>query len=312
MNAQREIQLSHDLRQIVADHPMSADIEGAIRSGRRARRRIIWLRGASGLGVVALAAGAMAISIHGAPRTTTPPRTSALPSTATLPSGATLPGTAAPAGTPQAETAAYVIKQTEAALANISRYIIRDDVTSPNDDYTLWIDPRTGDTYLREGSGAGAVAAWGSTFLVKNVMHWRTVQVNYGPRTWWDSVIHAAGPIQGPAPSGPTGGPGGTPAQIRQMLASGHFKIIGHREINGHKATGLRGPWADGYREIWVDSATFQPLRIILADFANTRGPLRHYQMVFNESWLPRSTGLVTLVNHPAIPASFTQVPPPQ
>lgn len=113
-------------------------------------------------------------------------------------------------------------------------------------------------------------------------------------------------------PSGPTGGAAGTPAQIKEMLASGHFKIAGHREINGHEATGLKGRFVEGYREIWVDSATFQPLQVIQAYFADTRGPLQHDITVFNESWLSRATALVSLVDHPKIPAGFTQVPAPQ
>jgi hypothetical protein len=53
-------------------------------------------------------------------------------------------------------------------------------------------------------------------------------------------------------------------------------------------------------------------LRVIQADFANTRGPLQHDIMISDESWLSRSTALVNLVNHPKIPAGFTQVPAPQ
>jgi hypothetical protein len=306
MSTQQEIQLGDDLRQIVAGHPMSTDIEKAIRLGRKARWRSAGFRGASGLGVAAVAAGAVVIGTHAGPGTAAPasaPGTTARAGTH---------GTATRTGSPRTETAAYVIKHTEAALANVSQFMVLDDVASPDGNYRLWTDPRTGNTYLEQGSGAGKVSAWGSTYLVKDVLHWRTIQLNYGPRTWWDSVIHAAGPIQGGPPSLPTGGVGGTPAQLRQMLASGHFKIIGHREVNGHKATGLKGPWADGYREIWVDSATFQPLRLIQADFANTPGPLQHDIMVSNESWLSRSTALVNLVNHPTIPAGFTQVPAPQ
>lgn len=310
MNAQHETQLSHDLRQLVASRPvsadidMSADIDAAVRRGRQARRRSVAYRSASGLGAVAVAAGAVVISAHGSPG---PAPSTAAPGPATPSAGASR--TAAP----QVETAAYVIKRTEAALANVSQYVVRDDVTSTtNDDYTIWTDPRTGNTYMIQGSGTGKLAAWGSTYLVKKVMHWSTIQVNYGPRTWWDSVIHAAGPIQGAPPSGPTGGFGGTPDQIKEMLTSGRLTIVGHREINGHEATGLKGPFADGYREVWVDSATFQPLQVIQADFANKPGPLQHDVMVTNETWLPRSASLVNLVNHPKIPVGFTQVPAPQ
>jgi hypothetical protein len=93
------------------------------------------------------------------------------------------------------------------------------------------------------------------------------------------------------------------------LLASGRFKIIGHRNIGGHAATGLKGPFAAGNLEVWVDSATFQPLRVIRADLADTHGPLRNVVTVSTESWLSRASTLVSLVNHPQIPAGFSQVP---
>jgi hypothetical protein len=311
MNTQQETQLSDDLRQIIAGHPVGVDIDAAIRRGRKARRRRVALRCASGLGMLALAAGAVVIGTRGAPGTITP-RAGA--SGTAIRAGA--PGPAAQTGTPrpQAEPVAYVIQHAEAALANVSQYIIRDNVSSPwnGDDYVMWTDPRTGNSYLEQGTGAAKLAAWGSTYLVNNVMHWRTVQVNYGPRTWWDSVTSAGGPIQGAPPSGPYGGAGGTPADLKRLLASGRYKIIGHREIDGHAATGLKGPFAEGYLEIWVDSVTFQPLQVIRADFANTHTPLRNAVTVTTETWLPRASALVTLVNHPQIPSGFTQVAVPQ
>ena len=34
--------------------------------------------------------------------------------------------------------------------------------------------------------------------------------------------------------------------------------------------------------------------------------------LVFNESWIARTPGLLSLANHPQIPAGFTQVPAPR
>ena len=33
------------------------------------------------------------------------------------------------------------------------------------------------------------------------------------------------------------------------------------------------------------------------------------HTLVFNESWVPRTARLVSLANHPHVPAGFTQVP---
>ncbi len=295
MKTAQEIQLSDDLRrladgQFADDPPGAPDLDSIERRGRARRRRGLAIRGAAGVGVLVLAAGGLALGTRSSP--TRPVATKAK-------------------AVPQVQTAAYVVAHTESALAQIDRYIIKDQERSSTGPYTLWTDPRTGHTYLQEGRGAGRLVAWGATFLVARVMHWRTTQVNYGPRTWWTQVIHAAGPIQGAPPAGPYGGAAGTPAQIRASLSAGHYRIIGHRVINGHRAIGLKGPWARGYLEIWVDAGSYQPVHVVIADFADQPGPLRHDHIAASESWVPRSPALVQLVNHPRIPAGFTHVPAP-
>ena len=295
MKTPQETQLSDDLRHLTGGQSYAPDVDDIERRGRARRRGGLVIRGAAGVAALALAAGGVALGARGTPAT---PRTStARTSTAT--------------GTPRVQTAAYVVAHTESALAQIGRYIIKDQVRSSSGDDTLWTDPRTGNTYLRQGSGAGREAAWGSTFLVARVMHWRTTQISYGPRTWFIQVIHAAEPIQGAAPAGPYGGYGGTPAQIRAMLSAGHYRIIGHRVVDGHRAIGIKGPWANGYLKLWVDAHTYQPVRVIIADFADQPGPMRHDDIAVSESWMARSPALVQLTNHPRIPAGFTRVPAP-
>ena len=303
MKTAQEIQLSDDLRQLAdgqlaGEPPGAPDLDSIERRGRARRRRGLAIRGAAGVGVLVLAAGGLALGTRSTPAGPAGP--------------AAAQAKAAPqVHAPQVQTAAYVVAHAESALAQIDRYIIRDQERSSTGPYTLWTDPRTGHTYLQEGRGAGRLVAWGSTYLVARVMHWRTTQVNYGPRTWWTQVIHAAGPIQGAAPAGPYGGAAGTPAQIKAMLSAGHYRIIGHRVINGRRAIGLKGPWARGYLEIWVDAGSYQPVHVVIADFADQPGPLRHDRIVASESWVARSPALVQLVNHPRIPAGFTHVPAP-
>ncbi len=300
MNTDQEIQLSDDLRRLADGEPYAPDLDAIERRGRARRQRGLAIRGGAGLGVLALAALSVALVSRPGPASTGAASTGSATGTS---------GAVHQAGI---QTAAYVAAHAETALAGIDRYIVRDDERESTGPFTNWIDPRTGNDYLVEGTGHGRVAAWGSTYLVSRVMHWRTTQVNYGPRTWWVSVIHAAGPIQGAAPSGPYGGAGGTPAQIRAMLKSGHYRIVGHRVINGHHAIGLKGPWARGYMEVWVDAHTYQPVHVVIADFAYQPGPLRHDDIVINESWVARSPALVQLTNHPRIPAGFRHVSAPQ
>ena len=155
-----------------------------------------------------------------------------------------------------------------------------------------------------------ASIAWLSTYLVNRVLTWKDIEADYSTRTWFADVFHAAGPIQG-STAGATSNVT-TPAAIKSLLDSGALKIVGHRDINGHHTIGLREPWARGYRELWVDSKTFLPVRTITADFANQKGPLRNVTLIDNDSWLPRTKSLLEMVNHVHIPAGFTQVPPPQ
>ena len=145
MKTEEEIQLSADLRTIVADQPFAPDIAAIERHGRRRVRRGFALRGLAGLGVVSVAvAGGLVAAGHGSGTAATggtgaagQPTTS---STGTAKSGT--PKTVAP----KLETVAYVRQQIEAAL-NPSGYLIEAKQTSsdsPGDITTIWTDPRTG------------------------------------------------------------------------------------------------------------------------------------------------------------------------
>jgi hypothetical protein len=79
---------------------------------------------------------------------------------------------------------------------------------------------------------------------------------------------------------------------------------VGRGHVNGHQATALRAQLAIGTLKIWVDSQTFEPVREI-----SSLGVGQRHTLVFNESWVPRTARLVSLANHPRIPAGFTQVP---
>jgi hypothetical protein len=306
MNSHQETRLGHDLRQLISGQPFTPDLAAIERRARQRYRRVLALRGATATAVTVLAAGGLFVGVHGMGGTTagTAVRQS---STATGRSGTV--GVAA-----HTETVAYVTKQVKTALANVNNYIIRDDQvqTGPSgDSATNWTDPRTGNDFeVLYDSTTGKSIAWLSTYLVHRVLTWKTVEADYSTRTWFISVIHAAGPIQG-STAGVTNSVM-TPADIKAWLDSGQLKIIGHQDISGHHTIGLRSPWADGYRELWVDSQTFQPVRLIMADFANTKGPMKNVELVINETWLPRTKSMLDMVNYVHIPAGFRLVAPPQ
>jgi hypothetical protein len=102
-----------------------------------------------------------------------------------------------------------------------------------------------------------------------------------------------------------------TPAEIKAWLGSGKAAIVGHQSINGHNTIALRGPWALGYRELWVDSQTFLPVRIFVDYYADEKA-FTDLKLTGNLTWLSRTDSLVNMVNHVHIPAGFTQVATPQ
>jgi hypothetical protein len=205
------------------------------------------------------------------------------------------------------ETAAYVTKHVEAALANMDHYIIRETTNSyPGGTYTSWSDPRTGSAYAVQGTGSHKTLSWNSAYFVKRVLHWSTTEADYSTHTWFVSVIHAAGPVQGPLPK-PADGSSLSPEQLRHWLKDGTMRVVGHGTVNGHHATALRARLGVITEEFWVDSQTFQPVREIKSFTRGVKSTL-----VFNDTWVPRTPALVSLANHPQIPAGFTQVPAPK
>jgi hypothetical protein len=288
MNA--EPMIIGDLRSALDDEAKDVHVPpGAAQRARSKGRRRRAVRGLlAGAPAVALAAG---LVIAAQSHSTGPATTATGPATSK----------------PPIQTAAYVTAQVEAALANADHYIIRETTQSyPGGTYTDWTDPRTGSAYAVQGTGSGQVLSWNSTFYVNNVLHWRTTEADYASHTWFVSVIHAAGPIQGAPPTGPDV-PGGSPAQLRKWLADGTMRVVGHGYVNGHHATALRARLGIITLEVWVDSQTYQPVREI-----KSFGGSLNSALVFNDSWIPRDPALVSLANHPQIPAGFTRVPAPQ
>jgi hypothetical protein len=267
----------------------------AQRARSRARRRRTARGLLAGVPAVALATG-LVLAMQNNPGG---PATSATGTTASP----TAPAASA-ASQPAVETAAYVAQHVEAVLANANHYIIRETTNSyAGGTYTSWTDPRTGSAYAVQGTGSRKVLSWNSAYFVKRVLHWSTTEADYSTHTWFVSVIHAAGPVQGPLPK-PADGNDVSPAQLRKWLKDGTMRVVGHGHVNGHQATALRAQLAIGTLKIWVDSQTFEPVREISALGAGQR-----HTLVFNESWVPRTARLVSLANHPQVPAGFTQVP---
>ena len=289
MKSEQEMQLSDDLHEIVAGQPFVPDVEAIARRGHQARRRSTVIRGAATLGAAAIGAAVVASLV--------------IPAHSSTAGRSTAAGRAAPA-----ETVAYETKQIEAALGHADRYMIETTTNSySGGTYTDWTDPRTGSSYAAQGTGSHKVLSWNSTFFVARVLHWRTTEADYATRTWFVSVIHAAGPVQGSLRQGPDV-PGGSPQQLKKGLQAGIYRIAGHGQVNGHHAIELRAHLGFITLTIWVDARTYQPVRVIKA----FGGALKGQAIVFNETWIARSASLVSLANHPQVPAGFSHVAAPR
>jgi hypothetical protein len=304
MKSPEETQLRDDLHRIVGRRPLDLDIEAIERSGRRQRRRSLAVRGLAGVAVLAVAAvgGLTAVTHH---RTTVNVADQASARTATGKAAAR------PASPATVETVAYVEKHIAAAASGVDNYLVKSrqntsSVGTPTAEITIWTDPRTGNTMLQQGTGAGRLTYWEHDYFDSDrVLQSDQTQVNYGPRTYWIYDMHGDGPTQGPAPSGPVGGDYPGPAQVSQWLERGVGKIVGHPSVDGHHTIELS--IYDGSIKVWTvfaDVRTYQVVRMIKYFGPQSDAP----PITANYQWIPRTPAMVKLVNNPVIPAGYTHV----
>ncbi len=295
MNPLEEIQLGDDLRDLVADQPFAPDLRRIEARARREHRRTLAVRGLAGATVLGVAAaGGVVATAH----TGTAGGTAAKVAS---------PGkSAAPA---KAETVAYVRKQIMSALSPANSLIKIEENTSsvgePTSMVTDWLDPKTGNTMMLQGTGSSRLTYWEHDYYDANrVLHWDQTQVNYGPRTWWTYNMHAAGPIQGKPPSGPANESPAT--EVRQLLADKHTRIVGHPYVDGHHTIELAiGSPKFTLSEIWADAQTYQIVQ--MEKFFPP--PLKAPPIKAHYTYVARTAAMTKHINHPQIPAGFRQVP---
>lgn len=215
---------------------------------------------------------------------------------------------------PRTETAAYVAARAKASLASAPDYIIKIVRKAPISPagLTLWTDPRTGNSYLVQGTDTGKQAIWSSPVRSGNDTLQRVTIVDYGRRTWSVQVVSSA-PLGQPAfHAGPQPEFVGSPAQVREVLGLANYRMAATRLMGGHPAAVLRAPWGGGSLEIWIDLRTFKPERFVEEVSGSQPAARDPPTAVTDESWLPRTPALVNLINHPQIPQGFSRARGPE
>lgn len=303
MNSAEETQLTDDLRRIVQTGAPAPDLDEVERRGLREQRRAVALRGLAAVGVAGIAAAGSLIAFRhpGAAPVAAAPATTA--------SGQ--PGSTTAS---QLDNVAYVRQQVGAAHdpANSVVEMKQSAIDAGNPAQTVWTDPATANQMLSWVSAGGKVTTWQHQYLdSQRVVSLDDTEVDYGPRTWSYRTETFSEPWSGPAPAAPVNGITYIPArQAKNMLAQGNVTIVGHPVTDSHRtvelsiALGKQGKAETMY--LYVDSQTFQVVRLVRVFAPDSAHPA---SATSDYIWVPRTPALTRLINHPQIPAGFTQVP---
>jgi hypothetical protein len=228
VNSEADIQLSDDLRHLVAGHTFTGDPDALLRRGRQARRRSLATRGAAGVGVLAVAAGATVVGID-------------------LGSGG---------GAPRVQDAAYVVSRVSATLATDSNQIYR--ITDPGQGTIQYEDLVTGDQYWVHGSGDTRTVAWDSSPVVDHHVHQLDTTVNHQDRTYSTADEQTPGYVSGPLPPET-----GIVSRIKESIGQGADQVVGAGDYQGHQVIKLDSTEGGMTFQLWVDATTYQPVHLI-------------------------------------------------
>lgn len=129
----------------------------------------------------------------------------------------------------------------------------------------------------------------------------RLIDVEYSNRTWSDqqhTPIVAMVDDRGPA-------------QIKQQIASGHFKVGGKVMLNGRPSIELSWVPAPGtLSQLWVDATSYQLLKTVFHDATGRPGKMYYGTYVTTYRTLPATTANVADLN-PVIPHGFVRTATP-
>jgi hypothetical protein len=214
-----------------------------------------------------------------------------------------LPGTTAAPAAPHTHRAAYVTSHVEAALGRTSGYVMRTTFEpSPGATTVTWLDPLTGDTRQVTSGPGGQVTTWTRAVTRDERAMRQQTTVDDGHRTWWtvDVAVGAAAAKAQVAAKDPAAA---SPALIMQALEQGQVTVAGQQQVDGKAAVVLRLIAEKAMAQLWVDRATYRPVRIVFGIGAG--------QYALNVAWVPRSAALLATLSTPRVPTGYTDLTAP-
>ncbi len=249
-------------------------------------RRVPHMLVAGGATVAIAAAGVLALALHAPGRPSSPPVKT------------------------HAQTASYLVDRMRAAVdgdtavLNIVEHAPDSETGKPVSDET-WSTPH-GDTTRFENLDAAGNPIDG--YVVTITAH-RTVSIHidYQARTWSKTTYSfgSASSAPGPAPLPVT--PKQSAARLRAQVAAGQMTVVGPETVDGQQSIHLKEVSDLGELDLWVDPATYLPIREISAP---PGAPLTSSQAIRDDYvWLPDTPANLRLVTAAAaIPPGFTEV----
>jgi len=223
---------------------------------------------------------------------------------------------AARPGVPAHLSADYVVKHVKAAVnASADRTIQYDLGRAPNsqtgviENTATWNYASPGrEVTLTQNLSAGGSPVLGYLMTATSDQT-ATITINYRTRTW-STTIYPWGYATPPNTPGPLPQTTAQAADaLRDAINAGSMTDVGPADVDGQRAIQLvQGSAKTGEIDMWVDPATYLPIRTIETapgeSVASDRAIRDDYK------WLPATAANLRLLTPAgAIPAGFTQVP---
>jgi hypothetical protein len=211
---------------------------------------------------------------------------------------------------PRIRTAAYVVDHMRAAV-NTNTAVLRildhapDSQTGKPVVDEIWSTARGRTSRVENLDRRGRPI---DAYIVTETAH-RTVSthISYRDRTW-SRTTYRFGTASSPGSPGPRRETArqGT-AQLRAEVAAGKVTLVGPAVVDGQQAIKLKEVSARGVLYLWVNRATYLPIRTI--GTAPGGSPASDQAIRDDYRWLPATPASLRLVSAtPAIPAGFTRV----